>query len=148
MELRGGEGAGGSRSALVQAKGPKWRSMLDRMSRVDLFEGYEAEEDWVGGWVCVWGGGNRPDGHQKGVQRPKRANAASIILTSPHPHPKTFHKPSPQPAPSLPHTPSHSTQSPPPSTPQRPKPTPRTRPTPTHAIFSPFGIPQPALTYL
>lgn len=36
MELPGGEGAGGSRSALVQAKGPKWRSMLGRMSRVDM----------------------------------------------------------------------------------------------------------------
>ncbi|KAF6232595.1 hypothetical protein HO173_009263 [Letharia columbiana] len=45
MELPGGEGAGGLRSALVQAKGPKWRSMLGRMSRVDMFEGYEAEED-------------------------------------------------------------------------------------------------------
>ncbi|KAF6220418.1 hypothetical protein HO133_002850 [Letharia lupina] len=45
MELPGGEGAGGLRSALVRAQGPKWMSMLGRMSRVDMFEGYEAEED-------------------------------------------------------------------------------------------------------
>ena len=45
IELPGGEGAGGLRSALVRAQGPKWMSMLGRMSRVDMFEGYEAEED-------------------------------------------------------------------------------------------------------
>ena len=41
----GGQGGDGLKSALVQAKGRKWRSMLGRMSRDDAFDGLKAGEE-------------------------------------------------------------------------------------------------------
>ena len=45
MKLPGGQGGDEWRSALIRAKGPKWRSMLGRMSRDDTFEGYKVDNE-------------------------------------------------------------------------------------------------------